>query len=62
MWHCPFKFPKKFYVLKDKDGEVISSSEDKNVLQEKKTDEQDIEMRNYDGCPAFSFDNTDDLL
>ena len=49
-------------MLKDKDGEVISSSEDKNTLQEKKTDEQDIEIRNYDGCPAFSFDNTDDLL
>ena len=62
MWHCPFKFAKKFYVLTDKDGEVVSSSEDKKTLEAKKTDKHDIEMRNYDGCPAFSFDKVDDLL
>ena len=62
MWYCPFKFPKKFYVMVNKDGEVVSSSEDKKTLEAKKTDKHDIEMRNYDGCPAFSFDKVDDLL
>ena len=62
MWHCPFKFPKKFYVLVDKDGEVVSSAEDKKSLDEKKKEDCKIEMRNYEGCPAFSFDKSDDLL
>ena len=62
MWHCPFKFPKKFYVLTDEKGAVISSSENEKSLEEKKTKDLKIEKRNYEGCPAFSFDKTDDLL
>ena len=62
MWHCPFKFPKKFYVIVDKDGEITSSSEDKEKLEEKKEEKSKVEERNYEGCPAFSFDKSDDLL
>ena len=46
----------------NKDGEVVSSSEDKKSLDEKKKEDHKIEMRNYEGCPAFSFDKSDDLL
>ena len=45
-----------------KDVEVVSSSEDKKSLDEKKKEDHKIEMRNYEGCPAFSFDKSDDLL
>ena len=62
MWHCPFKFPKKFYVLTDQKGVVVSSSEDEKSLEGKKTKDLKVEKRNYEGCPAFSFDKTDDLL
>ena len=62
MWDCPFKFPKSFYVLLDKDGEIASSAEDRETLEVKRKGEERVEVRNYEGCPAFSFDKGDDLL
>lgn len=48
MWHCPHKFPYKYYVLKDKDNKTLKSSLENNFKP--KTDEKVLELE-YAGCP-----------
>jgi hypothetical protein len=62
MWHCPFKFPRDYYVLIDNNGEFLSSADSKKQLEEKAVDGSKIEKRKYKGCPSFSFDNPMELL
>ena len=64
MWHCPFKFPKTYYVITDKDGLILSSAEKEDDLKEKLSGGLgiSIEKRKYEGCPAFSFDSPMELL
>jgi hypothetical protein len=62
MWHCPYKFPREFYVLVDKEGQRIASSDYKKDLKDKKTKGLKVEKVKYGGCPAFSVDTPTDLL
>ena len=54
MWHCAFKFPYDYYVLKDKNGKQIASSKDEKELKAKKKKEQKIFLKTYEGCPAHN--------
>ena len=62
MWHCPFKFPRDYYILEDKDGNFISSADQKEVLEPKFSKGCTIKKEKYAGCPAFSFDKRVELL
>jgi hypothetical protein len=64
MWHCPFKFGFDYYHLLGEDEKFIKSSYEKEELQKMIEDGVGIkiEKKKYKGCPAFSFDNTMDLL
>ncbi|WP_396180070.1 RecB family exonuclease [Flavobacterium sp.] len=64
MWHCPFKFPFDYFVLLDEDKNIISSSYVKEELNKKRKNGLgfSIEKRKYSGCPAFRFDNINELL
>jgi len=64
MWHCPFKFPFSYFTLLDEEGNFMKSSYEQSDLQELLDDGKgsSIEKRKYAGCPAFSFDKTEDLL
>ena len=62
MWHCPYKFPREFYVLVDKEGQRIASADYKKDLKYKKTKGLKVEKVKYGGCPVFSVDIPSDLL
>lgn len=62
MWHCPFKFPRDYYVLVNEKGEWVSSADNKKDLKEKAVGGLKIEKAKYEGCPAFSFDKRMELL
>ncbi len=64
MWHCPFKFPTDYFVLLDKENNIVSSSYNKKDLDSKIKNKIDlrIEKRKYAGCPAFKFDKVTELL
>ena len=62
MWHCPFKFPREFYALVDKDGIRVASADLKKDLKDKESKDLRIEKVKYEGCPAFSFDKPMELL
>lgn len=48
---CQFKNPMEYYILLDKDGEILQSSKVEKELQAKEG--QTIEKKNYTGCPYF---------
>tara|TARA_Y100000004_G_scaffold24239_1_gene24466 strand:- start:442 stop:1473 length:1032 start_codon:yes stop_codon:yes gene_type:complete len=52
MWHCAFKFPFEYYVVKNEKGEPVKSYLD---LQEIKNlpDNYDVGVFEYKGCPKF---------
>ena len=50
MWHCPFKFPFHYYVLKDASGNTIKSSFEDNF---KPKEGQKVLKLHYTGCPKF---------
>lgn len=50
---CQFREPKEYYILLDKDGEIIQSSYDSLELIDKKKEGQTIERKIYTGCPYF---------
>ena len=52
-WKCPYKFAQVFYRLKDKEGNIISSSYNKDDLKE--TEDLKIEEFFYEGCPKFGW-------
>lgn len=62
MWHCPFKFPREFYALVDKDGTRVASADFKKDLKDKQSKGLKVEKVKYEGCPAFSFDKPMELL
>ena len=61
MWHCNYKFPFDFFILKDKDGNFIDSvkSEDKHKLKPNKELGEYIEKSHYKGCPKFNVESDD---
>jgi len=64
MWHCPFKFPFKYFMLVDKKGNYVKSSytrDDLEILRQEGKGFK-VEQRQYSGCPSFSFDKDQDLL
>lgn len=64
MWHCPFKFAFKYYVLLDEKGEFLKSSYEKEELNKLRKEGKGFEVqeKQYSGCPAFSIDRSQDLL
>jgi hypothetical protein len=50
MWHCSYKFPFKYYIVK-KNGEIIKSYKKKEEIYLK--DGESIEEAMYQGCPKF---------
>jgi len=48
-WICPYHKPSNYYVLLNKKGEQIKSSFENDL---EPTDEQVVEERHYEGCPA----------
>lgn len=59
MWHCTLKFPFDYYVLKDKDGRVISTAFEKKDLTEKEN--CTIVKVRYEGCPAYNKSGQSDI-
>lgn len=57
MWHCPYKFPFDYYVLKNEEGTVIASSLD--VIDLKEKENCAVEKRTYSGCPKFNLNFSD---
>lgn len=49
---CQYREPSVYFVLKNKNGEIIKSSFNKKDL--KPNNEESIEKINYSGCPAFN--------
>jgi hypothetical protein len=47
-WSCQYKFPFKYFVLKDKDGKTLKSSHENNFKP--KEDQKVLELQ-YTGCP-----------
>lgn len=64
MWHCPFKFPFKYYHLLDDNGNFLKSSYVKEELEELQQSKEGsmVEEKQYAGCPAFGVDKGRDLL
>ena len=56
---CSVRKPMEYYVLLDKDGKIIGSSfkDDKKSLQAKKKKGQKIELRKYQGCPKWQYND-----
>lgn len=61
MWHCNYKFPFDYWVLKNIDGEIINSykEEDKHLLIADEGKGEYIEKLHYGGCPKFNVKNDD---
>ena len=56
MWHCPYKFPFNYWVVK-KDGVIKYTTFDKNKIKLKEGEV--LEDAYYKGCPKF---NSGDIL
>ena len=52
MWHCPYKFPFNYWVVKDKDGNIKSTTFDNKKIKLKEGEY--IEEAFYSGCPKFN--------
>lgn len=63
MWHCNYKFPFEYWVVKNASGEVIQSvkSSEKDILKADANKGEYIEKLFYEGCPKFSPSVDDDL-
>jgi hypothetical protein len=59
MWHCDYKFPFDYWVVKDKNGNLVSTAFDKNKIKLK--DGETIELAHYSGCPRFNSVAMNDL-
>lgn len=68
MWACPAKWPFDYWVLKNKEGVIISSAFEKKDLKEKAKQDKNlkIEKVHYEGCPKWNrknlVDNYDPFL
>ena len=62
MWHCPFKFPRDYYVLVNEKGDWVASADERETLVGRAKNGLKIEKAKYEGCPAFSFDKRIELL
>jgi len=51
-WECPYKKEFEYYVLKNKEGDVVESAFDKEDLNP--SDEETVEKSKYEGCPKFN--------
>jgi len=62
MWHCPFKFPFEYFVVKDQKGDILRSElHSESVLDV--PDGHSVSIMKYLGCPRFRKDEflKDDL-
>ena len=61
-WHCPYRFSCEYLAMVDEEtNEVVKSafideSEKLIVKQEKNPEKYRLELRHYDGCPAWKSD------
>lgn len=55
LWQCSLKHPKPIYCIKDKQGELKYSTDNKEDI--KLSDGDYFEIFNYSGCPAFYKEN-----
>lgn len=61
MWHCNYKFPFNYYVLKDSSGSILKSAkegEEYKLIADENEGEY-IEKMHYEGCPKFNVKNND---
>lgn len=56
MWHCPFKFPFEYYVVKNEKGEPVKSVLDLESIKDL-PDNYDVSIIEYLGCPRFRKDD-----
>jgi len=56
MWHCAYKFPFEYLILKDKDGNQIKTAflHNKEELTNIKNDGDTIIKAHYKGCPHWN--------
>lgn len=55
MWHCPYKFPFEYFVVKDKQGNFVKSYLDTDPLKQL-SEEYSVSVMKYLGCPRFKKD------
>lgn len=53
MWHCNYKFDLSYYVITDSNGDIKHKSLYRKDLMKYTDNPKDIELRYYNGCPAF---------
>lgn len=53
-WVCPLKYAFLYWEVRDREGKVVKTAKDKNLLDKYDGDEYIIEQKFYAGCPAFS--------
>jgi hypothetical protein len=54
-WKCPYRNEVKYYVVLDKDNNVVTSDRDRSKLCPKEG--QTIKARLYTGCPKYPWEN-----
>lgn len=56
MWHCHYKFPFDYWVLRSKEGDLLSSAlfDEKSFLSPDTAKGEYIEKAHYSGCPKFT--------
>ena len=61
MWHCNYKFPFDYWVLRKSNGDIIDSVKDgeQHTLIINEESGEYIEKINYKGCPKFNVENND---
>ena len=63
MWHCNYKFPFDYWVLKDVDGKIIQSVKDgeEYKLVANESEGEAVQKLHYEGCPKFNAPKDSDL-
>ena len=56
MWHCNYKFPFDYWILKDADGKIIQSVKDgeEYKLVANESEGEVVQKLHYEGCPKFN--------
>lgn len=52
MFHCPYRFPFKYFALCNQDGEVIRSSKERSELTPNEEKGEFVIEKKYGGCPG----------
>jgi len=64
MWHCNYKFPFKYYALKDSSGNIISTAKEgeEHILIPNNSKGEYLDELDYEGCPKFNSKHSKDSL